>query len=108
MPQPNMYPTGLCMDWARHVPTVGEIKQLQGVTGCIGSMKDHKENQKIKETHVTNAARFTGLPVNTLTVHLKKIGTKSCLPDIPVSELFQLGRLMVESFALPGVKNQNV
>ena len=38
----------------------------------------------------------------------KKIGTKSCLPDIPVLELFQLGRLMVESFALPGVKSQNV
>jgi hypothetical protein len=30
------------------------------------------------------------------------------LPDIPVLELFQLGRLMVESFALPGVKSQNV
>jgi hypothetical protein len=66
------------MDWAGHAPTVGEIKQLQGVTcgGCIGSMKDHKENQEMKKTHVTNAARFTGLPVKTLTVHLKKKGTK--------------------------------
>jgi hypothetical protein len=98
------------MDWAGHAPTVGEIKQLQGVTcgGCIGSMKDHKENQEMKKTHVTNAARFTGLPVKTLTVHLKKKRNKICLPDIPVLELFQLGRLMVESFALPGVKSQNV
>jgi len=103
-------PNGSLHGLGRACPNRGWDQTTSG--GYLWGVYRQHERPQGKSRNEKNACyqccKVTGLPVKTLTVHLKKKRNKICLPDIPVLELFQLGRLMVESFALPGVKSQNV